>query len=331
MTFKVHESLRYARSPVPGFLSFNAIYMVVISVCLLMLAGLYLSPKWVCLYLILPYYTLTLTLGKHEVKDGDRWLAFSKQFFIFRTNRKYLNLKLLHSVPKILLEAEKAPNAQFLIAVFPHGTASDYRILMDGLLDQVFPNVHGKIRTLAATVLFRIPIIRELALWTGCIDARRYVAEKALDNGRTLVVVPGGEAEQIRTTRGKEIVYLKHRKGFIKLAMRKGVPVIPTYAFGASDYFYTSHAFFGPREWLRKRFGVCIPLSVGLWGSFFCPLPVDTTIIFGKPLSFEMKLKGAPTTEELDVAHAKFCSSLTELFDEHKEALGYGDRKLDIV
>ena len=329
MTFKAHKS-RDA-SPVPGFLAFNATYFVVIGTCLLILAGLYLSPKSVGLYLILPYYTYILTVGKHEVKDGYRWPAFSERFFLFRTNRNYLNLKLLHSVPKVLLEAEKAPNAQFLISVFPHGTASDYRILMDGMLHQVFPTVHGKIRSLAATVLFRIPIVRELALWTGCIDARRSVAEKALDKGRTLLVVPGGEAEQIRTTRGKEIVYLKHRKGFIKLAMRKGVPVIPTYVFGASDYFHTSHAFFGPREWLRKSFGVCIPLSVGLWGSFFCPLPVDTTIIFGKPLSFEMKVKGAPTTEELDAAHAKFCSSLTDLFDHHKEALGYGDRELDII
>jgi hypothetical protein len=109
------------------------------------------------------------------------------------------------------------------------------------------------------------------------------------------------------------------------------VPVIPTYVFGASDYFYTSHAFFGPREWLRKSFGVCIPLSVGLWGSFFCPLQVDTTIVFGEPLSFEMKVKGAPTAEELDAAHAKFCCSLTDLFDEHKETAGYGDRELNIV
>jgi 1-acyl-sn-glycerol-3-phosphate acyltransferase len=221
MAFKAHES-RDARSSVLGFLAFNATYFVVIGTCLLMLVGFYLSPKLVGLYLILPYYTYILTVGKLEVKDGYRIPAFSKQFFLFRTNRKYLNLKLLHSAPKVLQEVEEAPNAQFLISVFPHGTASDYRILMDGMLDQVFPNVHGKIRTLAATVLFRIPVVRELALWTGCIDARRSVAEKALDNGRTLVVVPGGEAEQIRTTRGKEIVYLKHRKGFIKLAMRKG-------------------------------------------------------------------------------------------------------------
>jgi hypothetical protein len=29
-------------------------------------------------------------------------------------------------------------------------------------------------------VLFFLPVMRELAMWTGCIDARRAVAEKVL-------------------------------------------------------------------------------------------------------------------------------------------------------
>jgi 1-acyl-sn-glycerol-3-phosphate acyltransferase len=191
--------------------------------------------------------------------------------------------------------------------------------------------VDAKIQMLAASVLFRIPLVRELALWTGCIDARRSVAERALDKGRSIVVLPGGEAEQIRTIYGKEIVYLKQRKGFVKLAMQKGVPVIPTYVFGVNDYYYTSPVFFGARQWLQRTCGICIPLAIGYWGSIFCPLPVATTIVVGKPLTFDVQKKGFPSADELDAGHANFCSALQELFDEHKIALGYGDRELEIV
>ena len=107
-----------------------------------------------------------------------------------------------------LSEADSKPNAQFMIAIFPHGANCDFRILMDGMLEEVLPHTYKHIRTLAASILFRIPIAREFALWTGCIDARRKVAERALEKGRSLVVLPGGEAEQIRTEHGKELVYL---------------------------------------------------------------------------------------------------------------------------
>jgi 2-acylglycerol O-acyltransferase 2 len=262
------------------------------------------------------------------LKEGSRWRYFSEHFFFFQLMREYFQLNF--QLPKALQEAEKAPDAQFMFAVFPHGTASDYRIMMDGMLHKIFPNISEKIRVLAASVLFRIPVAREMATWTGCVDARRSVAENILSRGYSMVVLPGGEAEQIRTVYQKEYIYLKSRKGFIKLAMRKGVPVVPVYVFGASDYYYTSKTFLAPRLWLQKKLGVCIPLATGLWGSIFVPLPVKTTIVFGEPLNFKMKEKGLPTNDELDLAHGEFCEALRHLFDSHKLELGYGDRELEM-
>ena len=54
-----------------------------------------------------------------------------------------------------------------------------------------------------------------------------------IDRGRTIEVLPGGEAEQILSVKGREEVYLEKRKGFIKLAMRKKFPVVVIYTIPA--------------------------------------------------------------------------------------------------
>ena len=312
-----------------NYVAFTGVYWIAIGTNLLMLVGLFSYPSTVGLFCVLPYYTFTLLLSRSEMEEGSRWRRFSEGFFLFQVMRKYLRIRLICS--KNLKQAEMTENAQFIFAMFPHGTASDYRILRDGILHTVFPKTCKKIRALAASVLFRIPVVREMALWTGCVDASRKVAENILKKGYSIIVLPGGEAEQIRTVYQRERIYLKKRKGFVKLAMRKGVPLVPSYVFGASDYYFTSKAFFAPRSWLQKKLGVCIPLAVGLWGSIFVPLPVKTTIVFGEPLTFKMKEEGAPTNEELDVAHEEFCKALRQLFDTHKNDLGYGDRELELI
>ena len=46
-----------------------------------------------------------------------------------------------------------------------------------------------EVLTLSASVLFYIPMVRELALWTRCIDARKSVATKALKKKHSFLAV----------------------------------------------------------------------------------------------------------------------------------------------
>ena len=55
---------------------------------------------------------------------------------------------------------------------------------------------------LSASVLFHIPLVRELALWTRCVDARKAVALRALQRRRSLMVIPGGAAVRDNDGRG---------------------------------------------------------------------------------------------------------------------------------
>ena len=268
---------------------------------------------------------------RSHLNDGMPWREFSqKHYFPGSIMRSYLKMTF-GELPPGLVEAEAKPDAQFIFAAFPHGCGSEFRIILEGCIQNVLPNIvkQNKLRTLAASILFRIPLIREVALWTGCIDANRRTASKALDRGKSLLILPGGEAEQILTTYGKERIYLSSRKGFIKLAMRKNIKVVPTYVFGSSDLFYTSSFLHGPRKLIQKKLGICIPICFGLFGSL-CPLPRKVTIVFGEPLVFATK-GPEPTTDELDHAHETFCKELVHLFDEHKESMGYNHRKLEII
>ena len=311
--------------------SFNLTYVVIIATNLCLIAGLWYYPFQTGIYILLPYLSYTRIFSAHDTTgEGSRWRYFTRKFFLLQFMRDHLQLSF-GPLPKNLIKAEQTPNAQFLIAVFPHGVASDYRVAMDGILHTVLPNICEKIRVLAASVLFVIPVVREMALWSGCINATRSVAEKAIKKGYSILVLPGGEAEQIRTIHSKERVYLRKRKGFIKLALRHDIPVVPSYVFGASDYYYTRNHLFGPRVWLQKKLGICIPLASGYFGSIFCPFPVKTTVVFGDPLKFEIKVKGSPTAEELEKAHDEFCLALQQLFDAHKKKLGYGDRELEML
>lgn len=312
--------------------AFVAIHILYAIVCFIVLSIAF-APVYFKAQVLAAYIAFAVWSGcsfRCHLKYGSPWRRFSEGYPAFHTVRSYLRLSF-DPLPKELIEAAKKDEAQFIFAAFPHGCSSEFRVLMEGMLQNVLPNnLHLKLRALAASVLFRIPIVREVALWTGCVDANRKTAERNLDHGNSLVVLPGGEAEQLMTEYGKERVYLRSRKGFVKLAMRKRVPVVPMYVFGSSDLFYTSRLLYGPRHFLMKRFGVCIPLCWGLGGSPICPLPDKRcTIVFGKPLIFDMK-GDAPTDEELDSAHEKFMRELTMLFDSHKAQYGYKDRSLDI-
>ncbi|GMI52980.1 hypothetical protein ScalyP_jg11158 [Parmales sp. scaly parma] len=264
-----------------------------------------------------------------SILDGELNQGFAEHFPLFVLLRRRLGLTVEVS-PKFKA-AEAKPDAQFIMGFHPHGVGSDFRVLMQGKLREFMPNTFLRVRSLAASILFTIPFIRQLTLWTGCIDASRSVATRSLRNGRTLVILPGGEAEQLMTVRGVEQVYLLKRKGFVKLALRFNIPLVPAYVFGSNDLFYTSKLFFSLRWSIMKKLGVCIPFAKGTFNSFL-PISVKNTIVVGDPITFEKAIDPENVTaKELNHAHDMFVVALTKIFDDNKERLGYGDRDLLIV
>jgi len=144
--------------------------------------------------------------------------------------------------------AKLPPDRQYVFAVHPHGIHCTPLALLSTVgsdFDKKFPGLVGsKLTGLAATVMFKLPVIRELFLCMGYVDASRSVARQILEVGRSLYVCTGGEEESMCTTTGKDIVVLKKRKGFVRLALSYGADIVPVYGVGNSDLYTVRNTYF---------------------------------------------------------------------------------------
>ena len=156
-----------------------------------------------------------VTIDNCELKTGRPDAAFSKDHWDFSRLRAYFQLKL-HRTDAVQAQLK---DYQAIFAFFPHGVNSDFRVLMAGPIYDEFQKVHarGAPRTLAASILFKIPGVRTVTLKTGCVDAGRSTANRCLRQGLSLFLCPGGQDEQLETICGRERVYLKSRKGFCSI------------------------------------------------------------------------------------------------------------------
>ncbi|WP_067893783.1 lysophospholipid acyltransferase family protein [Nocardia vaccinii] len=90
----------------------------------------------------------------------------------------------------------------------------------------------------AHDILLRTPILGESLQSIGVLPACREAAINAVKDGGAVLVYPGGDWEACRpwTERGK--VDFAGRRGFVRLALELGIPVIPAVADGGHDAIF---------------------------------------------------------------------------------------------
>jgi len=180
-----------------------------------------------------------------------------------------------------------------------------------------------KLCGVAATVMFKLPVIRELFLTMHYRDAGRKTCERILApppsspyeeqaptqestqksaapfssvdtslppsplvarKGQcSLFICTGGEAESLQTECGVDKVVLLDRKGFVRLALSWGCALVPCYGLGVTDLYTTYSVGADLRRWVAKVFHVALPLFSGRW---LTPLPHKrpVTVLVGVPI-----------------------------------------------
>lgn len=287
--------------------------------------------------LLLPvYYSLT-GLGKAE-KDGSReWPAF----------RDWLGSTCAWVLPRwfegsleVVVEdgAHFDKDQRYVFGYVPHGLyplgaaylplLPAWRRLMPGICPP----------TLCASIVFVLPVLRDLLQWLGLRVVSKQTFIRTLEQRNSLIVVPGGQAELVLTSRLKShreaAIYAGH-KGFIRLALQQGARVCPILCFGEATSL--SNFIDTPRmhQWSYKKFGFPVPfLATGRW--WISPFPArgqGLKFVIGKPVEPSTNCLGlVPTEEQVDEYHHQFYQATKRLFNEHKGTLaGYENTEAVLV
>jgi 1-acyl-sn-glycerol-3-phosphate acyltransferase len=86
---------------------------------------------------------------------------------------------------------------------------------------------------LAHDIAARLPATG-LSRW-GTVAASPDNARKAFEKGAPVLVYPGGDYETFRPTWHSDRIEFGGRKGFVKLALEQGVPIVPVVAIGGQE------------------------------------------------------------------------------------------------
>jgi 1-acyl-sn-glycerol-3-phosphate acyltransferase len=159
------------------------------------------------------------------------------------------------------------------------------------VLDHFGPN--RAVHALAHDFLFEDPVLRRYATRLGFLRAGHASAHHAFDAGALVLVYPGSDLDTFRTFRDRHRIVLGGRKGFVQLALRARVPVVPVVTAGTHEQMIVLtrgdalarlvHA----HAWARTE---VLPLIAAVpWGVTigfvpYLPLPAQTTQVFLPPL-----------------------------------------------
>lgn len=126
------------------------------------------------------------------------------------------------------------------------------------------------------------PQLAGLAEKVGAISAHPKMAIAAFQQGASVLVYPGGPQDVFRPYSQRDKIHFAGRKGFIKLALREEVPIIPLISHGAHDTLYVLTDCYQQAKmlhdwgmpWLFDLDPEVFPIYFGLpWGIGIGPLP----------------------------------------------------------
>jgi 1-acyl-sn-glycerol-3-phosphate acyltransferase len=83
--------------------------------------------------------------------------------------------------------------------------------------------------------LMALPGLGDYLRAMGVVPASRESITAALDRGHDVVVYPGGDLDSLRPWTRRDKVVLAGRKGFVRQAIRAGVPIVPVATSGGAD------------------------------------------------------------------------------------------------
>ena len=222
-----------------------------------------------------------------------------------------------HKRVSVVVPGERFPtkDAGYIFAVHPHGRVFvSFSILLffyrKWLMEARAPLLSPDTHMFFGVKLFTaLPVIRNVFGALGLVSAGKQELTSILRRGNHVALLVGGVPEVcLGTYDHKDVLYLRKRKGFLKMAMENGSGVVPVYCFGENRLFKHTNSMILNFWRLVNRFApvgapfpVCGPFNLML------PFRGDLRFAFGDPLFHR-------EGETLDDFHSRYIDAIESLF-----------------
>jgi len=248
--------------------------------------------------------------------------------FAVKSAEEYWGVKLTVVNPSAIKDGQA-----YVIGFEPHSAMPICMPIIFHQSSALLPKALKKCRVLASTAVFWCPFVAHLYYWLGVRPVSRKSISQLLRTGHSVVLNPGGVQECIEMGAGREVAFLRQRRGFVRVALSAGAPLVPVFAFGqTSAYNYWR---LGPP--LLPQFVVrtlarrlrCLPMLIG--GFMGTPIPLDNPmhVVIGEPIPVP-KIED-PSKEEVEVYLQMFIHSIQDIFEKYKQVSGQGGTELVVL
>jgi len=168
-------------------------------------------------------------------------------------------------------------------------------------------------------VILQLPLFNQLLAPLGAVRASHENGERVLRAGKKALVYPGSDYDAMRPYRLRDRVIFDERRGYMRLALKTGVPIVPIVAAGA----HSAIVVIDDLRWLAKLIGADRYLRLKVWPLVltfpwgltlgppppFIPFPSRIVIEVLEPMTFDRVGEQAAA----DAAYVDACSERVRL------------------
>jgi 1-acyl-sn-glycerol-3-phosphate acyltransferase len=180
-----------------------------------------------------------------------------------------------------------------------------------------------------------VPGLGALMRAFGVVPADHGNAHAALGSGADVLVYPGGDLEDCRDWNHRHCIEFAHHRGFVRLALRSGVPIVPVVTHGSHETLVIVNR--GDRvaralHLDRLRINV-MPVVLGLPFGLapittpYVPLPAKITSEVLEPIAWPLDPGAADDDDIVERCYAEVVATMQAALDRLAEvpALPFGD------
>jgi 1-acyl-sn-glycerol-3-phosphate acyltransferase len=196
---------------------------------------------------------------------------------------------------------------------------------------------HGAARAaygLMHDVPFRLPVAGPWLNASGALAAHPDNARRALDAGAAVLVFPGGDLDACKPFRDRYRIDFGARRGFLRVAIRHGVPLVPIVSAGAhhslylvSDGHRLAEALGLPRLARSNVLPLGFALPFGLVAGIpypHLPPPVKVHTRFLRRIDLGLPPSSADDPAALEQAHDRVVGAMRAAMDDLRRAGRHG-------